>query len=110
MCRQHAGYARRREALIEKLGGLCVTCGTCFTLQFDHKDDDRKWVCRDAGRLTRIAHYERESLEGKLQLLCRKCNARKSALVTNAKIRARKRLEDLGVNFLEELDSQVFKE
>jgi hypothetical protein len=110
--RQHVGYDRRRAALLERLGGVCQTpgCGTCFDLQFDHIDaGTRTWHVRSAGRLKRIALYEREADLGLLQLLCRKCNARKSANNTNAKIRAYKALgvwaQENKVNFLAELDT-----
>ena len=62
-------YHVRRQELILLLGGKCVGCGACADLQFDHIVP-RTWVLRDKSRWTRIALYEREAKEGKLQLLC----------------------------------------
>lgn len=64
----------RRRALIKKLGGKCVKCGSRSRLEFDHPNG-RDWQPRDHNQRTRIARYEREADAGDLQLKCRKCNA-----------------------------------
>ena len=68
-------YRPRRLALIKKLGGRCVWPNGCDErrvdrLEFDHVEADEF----DFGKLSRwvrIARYEREAAEGKIQLLCR---------------------------------------
>lgn len=74
--RQREWAARVRVQLIEKLGGKCVICGTCYELEFDHKEP-RTWNCKQVSSEYRITLYKREAEAGKIQLLCRKCNARK---------------------------------
>ena len=67
---------RRREALIDSLGGKCVVCGTKKKLEIDHING-RDWEPNKKSRWTRVVIYEREAKEGKLQVLCRSCNAKK---------------------------------
>jgi len=76
-------YYKRRNELIEKLGGRCVgvlrngkTCGTQWRLEFDHLQP-RTWEPRRLSRWARMARYWREADAGLIQLLCRSCNARK---------------------------------
>jgi len=66
----------RRELLIIEMGGRCQSCGAKQKLEIDHVNG-RDWEPRKVNRWVRIARYWREFHEGKLQLLCRKCNARK---------------------------------
>ena len=67
---------QRRLALIDQLGGKCVKCKTQKRLELDHING-RDWEPNKKSRWTRIVIYEREAKEGKLQVLCRKCNAKK---------------------------------
>lgn len=71
-------YKKRRLALIEKLGGKCVDCGTAAlaVLEFDHLTP-RTWKANRTGRMERIRRYEREAADGEIELRCRECNNRK---------------------------------
>ncbi len=69
----------RRNALIERLGGKCVDCGSegskKYPLEVDHPNG-RDYDIRKMDASWRIAIYEREEREGiKLEARCRKCNA-----------------------------------
>lgn len=75
-CRKALRYYQRRLDLIQKLGGKCVECGYKKRLELDHING-RDWEPSKKSRWTRIARYEREAKEGKLQVLCRWCNASK---------------------------------
>jgi len=75
-CRKALRYYQRRMELIEKLGGKCAECGYKKRLEIDHIKG-RDWEPSKKSRWTRIARYEREAKEGKLQVLCRWCNASK---------------------------------
>lgn len=68
--------ARSREKLISDLGGCCKECGSTERLEFDHLVP-RTWDRNKLNAHSRIAMYKREAAEGKIQLLCRSCNARK---------------------------------
>lgn len=65
-------YARRL-ALIKSLGGKCVECGRKNRLEIDHIEG-RDWDPAKKSRWSRVAIYEREAREGKLQVLCKRCN------------------------------------
>jgi 5-methylcytosine-specific restriction endonuclease McrA len=67
---------RKRAELIEKLGGCCVHCGSTRRLEFDHLEP-RTWIARNLSQWGRMTRYIREAAEGKIQLLCRRCNYRK---------------------------------
>lgn len=69
-------YERRRQALVDQLGGKCVECDTAFDLTFDHING-RDWDVRKVHGTKRLKIYQREADEGKLQLLCLTCNSRK---------------------------------
>ncbi len=67
---------RRREALLARLGGKCVKCGSTVHLTFDHI----RGIQWDASRMSshqRLKRYEQEVDEGLLQLLCFPCNQKK---------------------------------
>lgn len=68
-------YQRRLE-LIDKLGGKCLFCRSRKNLELDHING-RDWDPAKKSRWSRIVIYEREAKEGKLQVLCRRCNAKK---------------------------------
>ena len=66
----------RRAALIARLGGCCVECGTTEDLEFDHVVE-RTWVARDLFANQRIRAYERDADNGHLVLRCKKHNQAK---------------------------------
>ena len=64
---------RRRLAIIDRLGGQCAKCRSKKNLEIDHING-RNWDLAKKSRWSRVVIYEREEKEGKLQVLCRKCN------------------------------------
>ena len=77
MAKRQREWARRTyDKLILQLGGKCVECGSLSALTIDHIEgcdfDHNKieWSHR-------VSIYRREALEGKLQVLCEKCNSKK---------------------------------
>jgi 5-methylcytosine-specific restriction endonuclease McrA len=76
----NADWARkRRDALIEKLGGACARCGQTaeesgYALEFDHPHG-RDWEPRKLNRWSRVVRYERDAEAGRLRLLCKQCNS-----------------------------------
>lgn len=69
-------YRRRKEALINKLGGVCKHCGTEEGLTFDHIHA-RDWEPNSVHGTKRLRIYEEEAEAGKIQLLCGLCNSKK---------------------------------
>ena len=63
----------RRAALIEKMGGACVKCGSTEELEFHHVGE-RDWVAKKVSRWTRVKMYERDYLQCLLVLLCKECH------------------------------------
>lgn len=61
---------------MERLGGRCTRCGKRFRLELDHIEG-RDWDLERKSRWQRVRIYLREEREGKLQVLCRRCNAKK---------------------------------
>lgn len=77
--------ARMRDELSELLGGHCVRCGKTKSLQFDHIDPrTRRWVAKSCSQRGRMRRYYEEFLEGLIQLLCKKCNQKKSDKIEEA--------------------------
>jgi hypothetical protein len=71
-----AAWARKkREELIELLGGKCHKCGSKNKLEFHHKYV-REWVAAKKSRWQRMVLYRREYDAGEIELSCRHCNAR----------------------------------
>jgi hypothetical protein len=71
-------YRRRREALIARMGGVCVfcRCSVVRCLEFDHDPPStRTWSVKKTARLQRMRRYERDYAAGHLRLLCHSCNA-----------------------------------
>jgi 5-methylcytosine-specific restriction endonuclease McrA len=68
---------QKRFELLFLLGGHCVECGTEEDLTFDCKHP-----CGDAHHRMDTSHrmsfYRRQHREKNLQILCRKCNTKKS--------------------------------
>ena len=75
-------YQKRRAALIEKLGGVCVYCKrdgieNRTDLEFDHKFGNRTWCMRKLGPLQRLKRIELEADKGEIQILCGRHNGAK---------------------------------
>ena len=64
---------QRKWDLIQRLGGKCVTCGSRKRLEVDHING-RDWDITKKNAWIRVARYEKEEKEGKLQVLCKHCN------------------------------------
>lgn len=69
-------YHKKRKALIQALGGVCVICGTSKNLQFHHKNPKDKTV--DVSKSWDTLKVKDEILT-KCQLLCAVCHKRKHA-------------------------------
>ena len=69
-------YHKRKNELIELLGGQCIKCGSKHDLQFDHKNPKlRKF------KIGKLLNFKKEEVfkeVKKCQLLCRKCHTGKS--------------------------------
>lgn len=76
MSRQLQYYHRTRTALIRALGGKCEHCGATRALEVDHLQP-RPYKPSKLSSSSRIARYVREARAGKVQLLCKCCNAEK---------------------------------
>lgn len=70
-------WEKRRAAAIEKLGGVCVSCGTDRFLEFDHIDRSTKTmtIARASSRNKEFFWNE----VNKCQLLCTPCHMEKTA-------------------------------
>lgn len=69
----------RRRALVARLGGKCVQCGTKGSkgnsLEVDHPNG-RDYDVRKMDSSWRIAQYEKEERTGALlEVRCKRCNA-----------------------------------
>lgn len=71
-------YGDRRSTLVKKLGGKCVHCGSTRRLEIDHIHG-RDYVARELSSNQRLCLYFREAREGKVQLLCKRCNVLKGS-------------------------------
>lgn len=70
-----ANVRHRRAALIERLGGKCVLCGTTDRLEFDHIHG-ATWKLDSFNSRDRMKMYEQDADAGLLRILCRSCNAK----------------------------------
>ena len=64
--------AEKKQILIDRLGGVCVGCGTTHNLQFDHKDASTK-----AFNITKKLDTKWEIVTAeadKCQLMCKECH------------------------------------
>lgn len=80
-----AVYWRKREKLMEEMGGKCVGCGRMNLLEFDHIFGIT-WVAASVSSHQRLIRYRKEWEDGLLQLLCGPCNkikGRKAAAAVN---------------------------
>lgn len=71
-----ARYHERRKQAVEKLGALCVDCGTSEELEFDHADASTKEF-----NISKIWSYKQERFESELSkcvLRCHSCHVEKS--------------------------------
>lgn len=68
--------ARRWAKLLEMLGGKCAECGATERLEIDHLYQ-RTWNSSKTYSAQRLRIQIAEAEAGKVQLLCRTCNARK---------------------------------
>lgn len=71
--RQREWAVRARAQLVQDLGGVCVHCGDQSRLELDHKKGTEV-VLRTLESSARVSMYRREAAQGKLQVLCRRCN------------------------------------
>jgi hypothetical protein len=68
-------YYRKKQELIERLGGKCRVCGSTDSLQFDHKNHGSK----DYEVTTKMWWSKNVDEEvAKCQLLCKSCHTLKS--------------------------------
>ena len=79
MAKAQKEWARRqRRALMAELGEVCVFCGSVLNLEFDCKkpmgDAHHRY---DTSH--RMSFYRKQHANGNLQVLCRRCNARKGS-------------------------------
>ena len=67
-----------REALLDKLGAVCVDCGEDERdlLQFDHING-RDYEPNKLSYRQRMTRYRREVTEGKLAVVCGDCNLKR---------------------------------
>ena len=80
MHRNVTNYARKQEAIFEVLGRKCAACGITEKLEFDVivPTPKAKSHHESMGSLMRMIFYCRQLSAGNLQVLCSKCNSRKS--------------------------------
>lgn len=69
-------YRRLRKEYIQRLGGICIDCGTDQALEFDHADASTKSF--DIGRLLNYSRKVREDELVKCVLRCHDCHLAKS--------------------------------
>lgn len=69
-------YHRRKQELIEMLGGICRSCGSKENLTFDHTDPNSRSF--KLGKLLNYSKIRQEEEIKKCQLLCKKCHREKS--------------------------------
>ncbi len=73
MTRSARYHARRRTALLERLGGACAKCGTTDQLEVHHVHNDgqaRRAAAGNAGEITRLLGLPIPDLNEQAQLLC----------------------------------------
>ena len=64
---------QQKSALIERLGGQCVECGSTDRLQIDHPYG-RDWKLHKLTHYARIRRYLKEESAGLIRILCLDCN------------------------------------
>lgn len=68
-------YRKRRQAIFDYLGGVCVACGTTEDLQVDHKDPTQKSFAISS----KLSVKNNKAELDKCQLLCDKHHREKTA-------------------------------
>lgn len=71
-------YHKRKQELIDTLGGKCAKCGSTEHLEFDHIDPENKSF--NISKLLNHSKHEVEDEIKKCQLLCNKCHSEKSKI------------------------------
>lgn len=66
-----------RFNLLFQLGGCCAQCSATRELEFDCIVPQGDWHHR-LGTAKRMTFYRRQHKEGNLQILCKRCNGKKS--------------------------------
>lgn len=76
--RQKRWAVQQREELLKLFGGRCRVCGGFECLEFDCiQACGHRHHTYDTAR--RMSFYRRQAVLGNLQVLCRRCNAKKGA-------------------------------
>ena len=70
-------YYKKKNDLIQELGGVCVKCGSTEKLQFDHIDPATKSFTIGQKLVNTSLSRLREEL-AKCQLLCSECHRKKT--------------------------------
>lgn len=70
-------WNNRRSASIEKLGGVCVNCGSKEQLEFDHIEPSTKLFTLSSVPFASEIRWQAEL--SKCQLLCHSCHKEKSS-------------------------------
>jgi 5-methylcytosine-specific restriction endonuclease McrA len=69
-------YHAKRQAIIDRLGGKCKSCGAKDHLHIDHKDRKKKTF--RAADIHSVSDEKVEKEIPNLQLLCNKCHKKKT--------------------------------
>jgi hypothetical protein len=78
-------YHKRKQDMIDKLGGKCAICGSTNNLQFDHVDAYSK-----SFSIGKLLNYSKKTVEAELskcQLLCCDCHLHKSKVDISNKMK-----------------------
>lgn len=70
-------YYKRKERIIERLGGKCVRCGSCEKLEIHHRDAYNKCFAVTK-KILSIPLDKLEEELSKCELLCKKCHQEES--------------------------------
>ena len=84
MSAQLSHYYRKRQELIEYLGGKCVDCGSVSDLEFDH--NDRKQKRFDIGANYGLTFEKLKPELDKCSLRCAPCHEKKTRDVDGLKM------------------------
>ena len=71
-------YKRKRDEMIEMLGGSCAECGSMERLEIDHIDRDKKQI-----NISAVHSHKQDDREKELkncQVLCKDCHVRKTTI------------------------------
>lgn len=98
--RQRRWAKKAYEKLLLQLGGRCVQCGRLDELSIDHIDGC-EWTRHRVEWSHRVSIYRREAKEGKLQVLCLKCNSTKGSPVVRQSVQDPNQPEFFGPNLAE---------